>query len=428
MQKEMIACIILGVTFISFILEKVPLVITALCAMLAMYFTGILSFQEAFSGFSNNVVLMIMGTQIIGAALSQNGLSSFTLKALNRLFNGKRKFGEKEFIIMSGLLIALLSTVINPTLMVLLFCDIIDELSLKKEYGITRRNTYYPLAVASVAGCMFTSISATSIVITSGLMMESPIGRGLHFFEPMVMGVPYMIVYLVFFSTFGYKMEQKFFDFTETEIEKNDFSIETPVLDKRKMYLTLTVFVICILLFIFSDFAVGAVSLMGAAVLIITGCISTKTAFSSVKWQIVVLLSACLGFARGIEASGVSSLIADALIYILGDLIRTPIYLCVIAMITGSIISNFMNNASASTLIVPIFLNIAQSMNAPLLPVAIAAGLGTNLDSATPICSTVFTMVSSVGYRFKDYLRMGIVINILAVAACTVSLYLVYFI
>ena len=428
MSKELITSIILVITFISFIMEKIPLVVTALAAMLAMYFTGILSFNEAFSGFSNNVVLMLIGTQIIGAALTQNGLSQFVLRALTRLFNGKHRLTEKQFILLSGLLIALLSTVVNPTLMVLLFCNIVDELSQKKEYGITRRNTYYPLAVASVAGCMFTSISAASIIVTSGMMQESVIGRGLSFFEPMVMGIPFMLVYLFFFSTFGYKMEQKCFDFTETEVEIQKTHGETTEIIPWKMYTTFLVFAVCILFFIFSDFSIGAVALAGAAVLIAAGCIDAKTAFASVKWQTVVLLASCLGFARGVDASGVSTIVANGLLSLFGDFAKAPIGLCVIAMVTGSVISSFMNNASASTLIISLFLSTAQTVGIPLVPVAIAAGIGTNLACATPICATVFTMVSSVGYRFKDYLRIGVVINLMAIAACAVGLYLVYFI
>ena len=327
-----------------------------------------------------------------------------------------------------GVLAAVLSTVINPTLIVLMFMEITDGLSAYPGSRITRKGAYLPICISATYGSLFTSISSTTLVVTSSLIAESSIGRPLAFQEPMIVGIPCMLVYLVIFATFGQELERRCFDFPDIPagLETSD-KMEKPQISRRKQRRTLLVLAVCIGFFIFSDFSLGAVSLAGSVVLVVTGCISAEKAVHGVKWQTVLLVACCLGFAKGVDVSGAGLLIANSAIHLFGaQITSSPVFLCVLALVIGSLLSNAMNNSSAAAVLVPIFITIAEQTGVSPLPVAMATGAGAMLATSTPICAPVFSIATSAGYRFKDYVRVGGLLNVLSILACTLSLYIVY--
>ena len=85
-----------------------------------------------------------------------------------------------------------------------------------------------------------------------------------------------------------------------------------------------------------------------------------------------------------------------------------------------------MNNSSAAAIVTPIMIIMARQAGVDILPVALAAGVGCNLVSATPVCAPMYTAASAVGYRFRDYLIVGGGLNLLAVLFSAVSVFLFY--
>ena len=133
MQQDIIGIVILLLALVSYALNKIPMVLTAILSMLAMYLLGILDFAEAFSVFSNNVTMMVLGMGLIGVALSQNGIMDIVANKLNSMFSGDSKLGEKQFLLIAGGIIALGSTILNPTLMVMLFLEIVDGMAARPD-------------------------------------------------------------------------------------------------------------------------------------------------------------------------------------------------------------------------------------------------------------------------------------------------------
>lgn len=427
MRPDIFTVVVLCAVIVSYAVGKIPLVITAMLSMLTLYFTGIISFQEAFSGFSNNAVMMLVGMQMIGLALSDNGIVDILSRGITNFFTKKAHLSEKHFILISGVLAALLSTVLNPTLVVLMFMEIIDGLAAQPGSQFTRKNTYLPLCISSTYGALFTSISATTLVVTSGLIAESSVGRHLSFLEPLPLGIAAMAVFVLVYATFGYPLEQRCFTFPDILAETKEKTAGKAEPSPRKLRLTLGILVLAIGFMVFSKFSLGAVSLAAGAALILTGCVSAQRAFEGVKWQTTVLVACCLGFAKGVDVSGAGLLIARGAVHLFGSVISSnPVVLMVLALVISSLLSNVMNNSSAAAVLVPIFITIAEEAAIPVLPVALAVGVGAMLASATPICAPVFTIATSAGYRFQDYLRVGGVINLLSIAACAAVLYVLY--
>lgn len=428
MGQDIIGLIILLLALVSYALNKIPMVLTAMLSMLAMYLLGILEFAEAFSGFSNNVTMMVLGMGLIGVALSQNGVMDIVSNKLNKMFSGDSKLGEKQFLLIAGGIIGLASTILNPTLMVMLFLEIVDGMAARKGSPISRKNCYMPMVTASTAGCCFTSISSTTVILASDFLAESSAGRQFGFFEPMIIGLPYFLMYFLYYGTFGYKMEQKFFNFTENAPTIVPASAEEKAaVPKWKFTATLVIFVIAIGFMIFSGLQLGAIAVTTAAVMAICGCLDIRKAISKVKWETVIMVACALGFAKGVDKSGAGLLIANATANLFGDLASVPIVTCIIALLVANLVSQVMNNSSAAAIVVPIMILMAEHTGVPIAPVALAAGVGCNLVSATPVCAPMYTLASSVGYRFRDYFLVGGVMNLLGIVVSAISLYVCYF-
>ena len=423
-----ITLIVLLVVIVLYATEKLPLTLTAILSMLSVYFLGVLTFAEAFSGFANNAFIMVIGMSFFASAFSSTGLIDLIVHGLEKLFLGNKGLSEKKFILLAGIISAVMSMFLNPMLVTTIFMNIIDIMAVQPNSKITRRNTTFAISVASVYGSMFTSISATTVILTSSLLADGPHGSPLGFFEPAVLGIPCFLVYLLFYATFGCRLQENCFRFTESPvaIEMNSGAAEHA--SRPKIMITLGTLAACIGLFIFSDYALGAVAFAGAAVLVLTKCVDLKFALSKVNWSTAVLLAASIGFAKGVEVSGAGLMIANFLIDLAGPLASSPFGVCVLALIVSSLVSNFMSNSSTALILVPLFTIIAQNVGAPILPVVIAAGVGAGLATATPICTGHITLTTAVGYRFIDYMRVGGLLNLMAIVASAAALYLFYFI
>lgn len=428
LNQSTLTIVVLILVVLLYASEKIPLALTAVLSMLAMYFTGVLTFSEAFSGFANNAVIMIIGMGIFGHALMATGLIEGFVQMLSRLFLGGKGFSERGFLLVGGAIAAAMSVVINPMLTTSIFMSIIDAIARQPGSKITRKNTYLPIAIATIYGAMCTSISSTTIIATSNLLSESAVGRPFTFFEPAVVGIPCVIVYLLFFPTLGHRLEEKCFQFDDLPSDSEGFQAKTADTSPIKRYITIATLGICVLLFIFSDFSLGAVALAGGAVLMLTGCVETGAAIKSLNWSTIILVASSIGFAKGVDVSGAGETIANFIIDLCGPMAQTGFGVCIIALIVSSLLSNFMNNSSTALILVPIFIIIGENIGAPLVPVAIASGACVNLATATPVCTANITITASAGYRFRDYLCVGGAINLICVLVCAVALYLVYFI
>ncbi|MBQ2753646.1 MAG: hypothetical protein IJF29_05965, partial [Firmicutes bacterium] len=61
------------------------------------------------------------------------------------------------------------------------------------------------------------------------------------------------------------------------------------------------------------------------------------------------------------------------------------------------------------------------------LPFALSCAIGSNLSVSTPLATTAMTLILETGYRVKDYLRFGGVMNIVSIAVVSVMMYVFYF-
>lgn len=425
MEPSTIALIILLIALILFITEKIPLPITAIMAMLAMAFTGVISFNEAFSGFSNRVVFMIIGMSMLSASFFSVGLASKIGQILLRF----DRLDERMFVAIIFSLAMCLGIFFNAMIVVAMFAPILDSVTVETNGKISRKMTYLPLAIGSIIGGQASSISASCIMTASGMLANSYYGRGMTIFEPLKIGLPGMLVSLLFYLTIGYKLQKRFFDFPEkkSSLPIKEKGAPPPQNMTYRMWFVLIVSIACIIGFI-AGLNMGATALLSACIVIIFRCVSVKDAFANVSWETVFIVAGSLGFAQGIAASGAGQVITDTILSICGPIGQSAAGMCIVMMFIATILSNFMSNTATVTILMPIALALAQTLGADAMAFALACGIGADMSLATPICQAPITYSITAGYRAKDFLRVGGLLNLLIFIVAAAALYFWFFI
>ena len=152
-------------------------------------------------------------------------------------------------------------------------------------------------------------------------------------------------------------------------------------------------------------------SLLAAGLMILTRCTSGREARRSVDWQVLIVIAASFGLGSALHNTGAAESIAVELIELAGG--STGISLALIFALTALLSAVATNNAAA-VIMFPIALTSANNLDVSLMPFVITLMIAASTSFATPIGYQTNLMVYGVGgYRFSDYLRIGLPLTLL---------------
>ena len=160
--------------------------------------------------------------------------------------------------------------------------------------------------------------------------------------------------------------------------------------------------------------SVTAVLLAGLA-MVLARCVTMEEAYESINWQSIILIAGMLPMATALNKTGALELIVTGLVESLGTL--GPIALMAGLFVLTSVFSQFISNTATAVLVAPIALGAATSMELSPYPFLMAVALAASTAFSTPMASPVNTLVLGPGgYRFNDFVKMGVPLQLLAMA------------
>jgi len=150
------------------------------------------------------------------------------------------------------------------------------------------------------------------------------------------------------------------------------------------------------------------------AALVIVGEINVRDIYNAVDWPIIVLLGALIPIGAALESTGATSVISQPIIALQGD---APLWvLLALLMVATMLLSDVMNNVATAVIMAPIGISIATGLNVNVDPFLMAVAVGASSTYLTPIGHQSNLLVMGPGgYRFGDYWRMGLPLDILIV-------------
>ena len=154
---------------------------------------------------------------------------------------------------------------------------------------------------------------------------------------------------------------------------------------------------------------------LGVLASLLVGIVSPRTLYDAVDWPVVVLLAALIPVANAMESTGSADLIARFLLESVAQGNAT-IAVGLILVVTMTL-SDFMNNAATAAVMCPIAIGSAAQLGASSDPFLMAVAIGASCAFLTPIGHQNNTLILGPGgFRFGDYWRLGLPIEIIVVA------------
>ena len=364
MSQTTITLLFLTFTIISFILEKIPLGLTATICALGLTLTGVLDASTTFAQYVNSNVILCVGMFVVGQALFETGMA-------NKIGGIVTKFARTErtliiaIMVIVGVMSGFLSNTGTAAVLIPVVCGIADE------SGYSRSRLLMPLVFAAALGGNLSIIGAPGNLMGVNALQEMGLSTSFFMYAPV--GVPMLILGIIYFVFLGYR-------------------------------------------FLPDGTAAG-----GAAV-------EAQKDFSNVpKWKqvislVVLLFGGSLSLAKALDTTGAGNLIADKIVGLLGAN-PNPIVLLLVIFIVTCALTNFMSNTATTALMIPIAVSLANNLGADPRAVVIATVIAGSCAYATPIGMPANTMVVGLGgYKFKDYVKSGLPLILFSFAICMILL------
>ncbi len=190
------------------------------------------------------------------------------------------------------------------------------------------------------------------------------------------------------------------------------------VVQRQKVWLALGVFAAAVGLastgVVYLPIALGA----AATLMVLTRVVPLREVFDSVEWSVIVLLGSMIPIGAALQATGGTALIAEGIVRAASGL--SPAVVLVLLMIVTMTLSDVMNNVATAVIAAPVAMSVAVSLG--VNPDAFLMGVAVAASSAflTPIGHKNNTLILGPGgYKFGDYWRMGLPLEILILAVGT---------
>ncbi|MBV18077.1 MAG: SLC13 family permease [Thalassospira sp.] len=185
--------------------------------------------------------------------------------------------------------------------------------------------------------------------------------------------------------------------------------------DKAQALKTTMIMAIAILLAAFGILPAAISFALGVLAALLIRVVSPRTLYDAVDWPVVVLLAALIPVANAMESTGSADLIARFLLQSVAQGNAT-IAVGLILVVTMTL-SDFMNNAATAAVMCPIAIGSAAQLEASSDPFLMAVAIGASCAFLTPIGHQNNTLILGPGgFRFGDYWKLGLPIEIIVVA------------
>ena len=166
-------------------------------------------------------------------------------------------------------------------------------------------------------------------------------------------------------------------------------------------------------------------SIAAAIIVVATGVLTLRQARDAVDLQIVVLIASAFGLGAAVASSGLAEVVAGGLVNLMSPL--GPIGALAAIMVATIILTELVSHNAAAALMFPIGLATAATLGADARPFVIAIMMGASLSFLTPLGYQTNLMVYGLGgYRFSDFSRVGVPLNVVTVTLSLVLIPIVF--
>ncbi|MEE1497243.1 MAG: SLC13 family permease [Clostridium sp.] len=419
MEPSTLTIIILILAVISFLLEKIPVNMTVMLTMCALVLTGLVTPQEAVSGFASTTILMLIGVVIVGSALFETGVCDKAAAVVTRYAKT-----ERQMIMAILILASIMSAGLSNSGTVAVFIPIIMGITASTDFS--RSKLMMAAFLGSMAGGRLTLVGDAAVNVLIGDQIKA-LGQPFGFFEISKIGVPLTIIMLIYMYFIGYKFlpdRREFSD--EDQIFAQGAKKDVP---RWKQIASVAVLLAVFVGMIFEEqtgIPSYMVAIMGAVADVLLGIFTEKQAYNLVSIKTVILLGGMTPLATALKNTGAAQIMADMLIRLIGGSTNVY-YITIVIFILTCVMTQFMSNVVTITLLMPIIIAIAETIGVVPSALLMVLCIASTMSILTPIACPPGNLIYAYGgYRFSDYVKSNIGLTLVFLVACIVMIPLIW--
>ena len=163
---------------------------------------------------------------------------------------------------------------------------------------------------------------------------------------------------------------------------------------------------------------------IAAAAMLLFRCCSPEQAMRSINWDIIMVFAGSVVLGLAIQKTGIAERLALGILDVCGT---NPIVVMTAICLVGTFITEFISNTAAGAMFFPIMYEAAEKLGYEPYPFLIALMVSVSSSFATPIGSPTHMLVYGPGgYRFSDFMRIGLLMNFIILAANVFIVNIIY--
>ena len=165
-------------------------------------------------------------------------------------------------------------------------------------------------------------------------------------------------------------------------------------------------------------------ALLAAFAMLVMRCCTPDQAMKAINWDILFVFAGSVVLGLAIQKTGIAERLAFGILDVCGT---NPIIVMTAICLVGTFITEFISNTAAGAMFFPIMYEAAEKMGYEPYPFLIALMISVSSSFATPIGSPTHMLVYGPGgYRFSDFMRIGLLMNLIILAANIFIINIIY--
>jgi di/tricarboxylate transporter len=425
---QILTLLVLGGVVAMLILDRLRADVVALAGAAILLMAGVVRPSEVQSAFASPAIIALASLFVIAYALELSGLLDRAIELGVELCS---RMGAKGIWLLLSM-IGAVSCFLNSTPIVVLGAPVIRDVALALRQSPKRY--LIPLSYITVlTGCCTLIGTSTNLLVDDMARVAGQPRFGM--FEVTPVGLPIALVGgLYLFLVSGRLLARHEHDEREPDARPVDpshiasaqvgdaslFAVKQP-LQPGKAIIALAVFVAAIVLAATNVAPIAATAFAGAVLLIILRVISADEAYSGLKPQILILIAGMVVIGIAMEQSGLAGLASRLLIGSVHDL--SPLVALIVLYLVTMVLTELLSNATVAVLLTPVAVALAESLAVSPRPFLVAVMMAASAAFATPFgYQTNVIVYQMAGYRYMDFVRIGLPLNLITCAVAIVAI------
>ncbi len=404
---------VFGLAAFSWGSTLLPLPVTAIVVLFLLPFSGAISAQETYAYFGNRAVFFILGAFILASPIMRSGLSTrIALGVVSRCGNSQRQI-LAAILGLAALMSCFISAHAVAAMLFPIVLEVVRAAGAKpgKGFGVA---AFLSLAWGVVIGSNTTLLGGARGPLALGILQNTT-GQTISFADWTLFVAPIVLVLLpiAFFVLQGVgQTEEVSLKNARRFLEKRNQQLGKI---SRREIVTAGILILTIILWMTlgDQWGLDAIALLGVILTFILGVANWQEVEEDVNWGIFVMYGSAIALSAALNDTGAAAALTQLL---LGSGIESPVIIFAAVTIIALAMTEFMSNAAAVAVILPVALALAQKYGieprAMTLGVVIPAGLGFMLPVSTPALAIA---VSSGYVHPLAVLRWGVWLDIISV-------------